>query len=84
MIVALACGVCWSDLLCSFMTPSDTGPFTDTPTGFGYMAGEYPMSYLLQRFPLSKMTAINIIIWSAFLACMAVANGYQGLLAVRL
>jgi len=50
---------------------------------FGYVAWEYPTSRLLQRLPLGKYSAINIMLWGTTLACFAGVNNYAGAIAVR-
>ncbi|TXT10842.1 hypothetical protein VHUM_02347 [Vanrija humicola] len=49
----------------------------------GYLVGEYPMCVLLQKLPIAKVTAANMIIWGAILAMMAVAHNFAGLMVVR-
>ena len=50
---------------------------------FGYLAWEYPTNRLLQRLPLGKYSALNVIMWGATLSCFAAVNNYGGALAVR-
>ncbi|KAK8206625.1 Allantoate permease [Zalaria obscura] len=50
---------------------------------FGYLAWEYPTNRLLQRLPLGKYSAINIMLWGATLSCFAAVNNYSGAIAVR-
>lgn len=50
---------------------------------FGYIAWEYPTSRLLQRMPLGKYSAMNIIIWGAILSCFAAVSSFSGAVAVR-
>ncbi len=42
------------------------------------------MVYGLQRLPLAKFTAFNIIVWGISVACTAAVNNYAGLLGLRL
>ncbi|CCG81506.1 putative MFS allantoate transporter [Taphrina deformans PYCC 5710] len=49
----------------------------------GYLFWEYPTNYLMQRLPLAKYLAINIIIWGGVLACTAAAKNWAGLMLVR-
>ncbi|EHK97936.1 putative Uncharacterized transporter [Glarea lozoyensis 74030] len=37
----------------------------------GYLVWEYPTNRLLQRLPLAKWSAFNIIMWGGTLCCMA-------------
>ncbi|KAL1409432.1 Allantoate permease [Vanrija albida] len=50
---------------------------------FGFLAGEYPLTYALQRWPIAKVTGLTIIIWGVVLGCMAACKDYKGLLVVR-
>ncbi|PVI07526.1 membrane transporter [Periconia macrospinosa] len=50
---------------------------------FGYIAWEYPTSQLLQRLPLGKYSAFNIIIWGLVLSCFAAVEDYAGAIAIR-
>lgn len=50
---------------------------------FGYLAWEYPTNRLLQRLPLGKYSAFNIIMWGACLSCFAAVSNFEGAVAVR-
>ncbi|KAL1311547.1 hypothetical protein AAFC00_001667 [Neodothiora populina] len=50
---------------------------------FGYLAWEYPTNRLLQRLPLGKYSAFNVILWGACLSCFAAVENFQGAVAVR-
>ncbi|TKA72236.1 hypothetical protein B0A49_05984 [Cryomyces minteri] len=50
---------------------------------FGYLAWEYPTNRLLQRLPLGKYSAFNIIMWGLVLSCFAAVNSFRGAVAVR-
>ncbi len=50
---------------------------------FGYLIWEWPTSRLLQRFPLGKYSAFNIIMWGLVLACMAATSNFAGAMTVR-
>jgi ACS family allantoate permease-like MFS transporter len=50
---------------------------------FGYLAFEWPTNRLLQRLPLAKWTAFNVIMWGLVLACLGACNSYGSALAVR-
>lgn len=56
----------------------------DNTADLGYLVGEYPMCILLQKFPIAKVTAANMIVWGVILAMMAVAHNFAGLMVVRL
>ncbi|KAL2070989.1 hypothetical protein VTL71DRAFT_14015 [Oculimacula yallundae] len=44
---------------------------------------EYPTNRLLQRLPLAKWSAFNIIMWGGTLCCMAAVKNFAGAVAVR-
>lgn len=50
---------------------------------FGYLVWEYPTNRLLQRLPLAKYTAFNIIVWGLVLSCIAACNDFASLAVVR-
>ena len=50
----------------------------------GYLGFEYPTSRLLQRLPLAKYSAFNIILWGLTLSCTAATSNFAGIAAVRL
>jgi len=50
---------------------------------FGYMAWEYPTNRMLQRLPLGKYSAFNIIAWGVVLACFAGVKNFSGAVAIR-
>jgi MFS transporter, ACS family, allantoate permease len=50
---------------------------------FGYLAWEYPTNRLLQRLPLGKYSAFNIIIWGTILALHATIWNFGSGIAVR-
>lgn len=50
---------------------------------FGYLFWEYPTNRLLQRLPLGKWSAFNVIMWGLVLCCMAATSSFAGAMAVR-
>ncbi|EPE03449.1 mfs allantoate [Ophiostoma piceae UAMH 11346] len=50
---------------------------------FGYLAWEWPTNYLLQRLPLAKWSAVNVILWGLMLCCMAAVHNFGQAMAVR-
>ncbi|CCH40701.1 putative membrane protein [Wickerhamomyces ciferrii] len=60
----------------------DMYAWTATIFWLGYLIFEFPASYMLQKFPLSKMTSIFIFIWGVILCLHAVPN-YAGFLTLR-
>ncbi|KAH6662833.1 MFS allantoate transporter-like protein [Halenospora varia] len=49
----------------------------------GYLVWEYPTSRLLQRLPLGKYSAFNIIMWGFTLCCLAAVKEFKGAVTVR-
>ncbi|OJJ05847.1 hypothetical protein ASPVEDRAFT_199320 [Aspergillus versicolor CBS 583.65] len=49
----------------------------------GFLAWEFPTTYLFRRLPVGKYTAANIFCWGIALSCHAAANNYAGLLVSR-
>ncbi|KAI4715698.1 putative MFS allantoate transporter [Aureobasidium sp. EXF-10727] len=45
---------------------------------FGYIAWEYPTNRLLQRLPLGKYSAANIILWGMTLCTFAAVKNFSG------
>ena len=50
---------------------------------FGYLAFEWPTNFLLQRLPLAKWSAFNVIMWGLVLCCLAAVKDFGGAMAVR-
>lgn len=50
---------------------------------FGYLAFEYPTNRLLQRLPLGKYSAFNVVMWGITLSCFAAVSSFSGAVAVR-
>ncbi|KAI5247840.1 putative MFS allantoate transporter [Aureobasidium subglaciale] len=50
---------------------------------FGYIFWEYPTNRLLQRLPLGKYSAANIILWGTTLCTFAAVKDFGGGVAVR-
>ncbi|KAJ2993297.1 hypothetical protein NUW58_g1880 [Xylaria curta] len=50
---------------------------------FGYLVWEWPTNWLLQRLPLAKYSAFNVILWGSILALTAAVKNFGGALAVR-
>lgn len=50
---------------------------------FGYLGWEYPTNRLLQRLPVGKYSAFNVIMWGGTLACFAAVTNFSGAVAVR-
>ena len=50
---------------------------------FGYLVWEWPTNYLLQRLPLAKWSAANVILWGLVLCCMAAVDSFSSAMAVR-
>ncbi|KAI1459273.1 major facilitator superfamily transporter allantoate [Annulohypoxylon moriforme] len=50
---------------------------------FGYLFWEWPTNRLLQRLPLAKYSAFNIIMWGLTLCCLAAVKNFSGAMTVR-
>jgi ACS family allantoate permease-like MFS transporter len=50
---------------------------------FGYIFAEYPTNRLLQRLPLGKYSAANIILWGMTLCTFAAVKDFGGGVVVR-
>lgn len=50
---------------------------------FGYLVGIIPMVFIMQRFPVAKVTSICYLAWAIILTCSAGAQEYPGFVATR-
>lgn len=50
---------------------------------FGYLFWEWPTNRLLQRLPLAKYSAFNVIMWGLTLCCLAAVKNFAGAMTVR-
>ncbi|TVY52770.1 putative transporter [Lachnellula cervina] len=50
---------------------------------FGYLAGEIPANYLMQRLPIGKFAAANLLIWGVLVMLCAVAKNFAGFATLR-
>ncbi|CAJ2502856.1 Uu.00g102500.m01.CDS01 [Anthostomella pinea] len=50
---------------------------------FGYLFFEWPTNRLLQRLPLAKYSAFNVVMWGLTLCCMAAVKNFAGAITVR-
>ncbi|KAI2473272.1 major facilitator superfamily transporter allantoate [Annulohypoxylon bovei var. microspora] len=50
---------------------------------FGYLFWEWPTNRLLQRLPLAKYSAFNVIMWGLTLCCLAAVKNFGGAMTVR-
>lgn len=69
-----------------------TDLFAESKTGYswvgssfylGYLAFEFPMTYLLQKFSLSMFTGCIVVAWGIVLACTAACQTMESFLAMR-
>jgi hypothetical protein len=51
---------------------------------FGYLGWEWPTSRLLQRLPLGKYSAFNVVMWGTVLALHATVWSFGSAVAARL
>ncbi|KII87568.1 hypothetical protein PLICRDRAFT_162273 [Plicaturopsis crispa FD-325 SS-3] len=49
----------------------------------GLLVFQCPQNWALQRFPVGKWIALNLLLWCLFLGLHVVCNGFSGLFAVR-
>ncbi|KAF7549928.1 hypothetical protein G7Z17_g6060 [Cylindrodendrum hubeiense] len=49
----------------------------------GYAVAEFPQAYLIQKFPVSKVLGINVILWGITICCTAAAQNFPGITAIR-
>jgi MFS family permease len=52
-------------------------------TNIGYLVCAYPSTLLLQKFPLGKYVAANLMLWGAILMLTTTAKNFAGLMALR-
>ena len=50
---------------------------------FGYLAGQFPTSRLVQVIPVGKFVGVTVLLWGVVLASTASCNSYAGLLIAR-
>lgn len=49
----------------------------------GYLIFEWPMAYLIQRFPVGKLLATVVMGWAILAMCTAACHNFAGLAVVR-
>lgn len=50
---------------------------------FGYLVGEFPANYLIQKLPIGRYSAVAIFIWGVLVMLCATTRNFSGLAAVR-
>ncbi|QRW14604.1 major facilitator superfamily transporter [Ceratobasidium sp. AG-Ba] len=50
---------------------------------WGFMVAAYPMSYLLQKFPVGKTLSLMVIIWGVVVMLTIVVKSYPGIVVQR-
>lgn len=50
---------------------------------FGYLVGEFPANFLLQKLPIGKFASAILLIWGAIVMLCAVTTNFAGLAALR-
>ncbi|KAJ9139406.1 MFS general substrate transporter [Pleurostoma richardsiae] len=50
---------------------------------FGQLTSEFPASYLMSRFPVTKVVGVTIVLWGVCEMCMGAAQSFGGVAAVR-
>ncbi|TPX13011.1 uncharacterized protein E0L32_006656 [Thyridium curvatum] len=49
----------------------------------GYAVAEFPQGFLIQRFPVSRVLGINVVLWGVVICCSAAAQNFPGMAAAR-
>lgn len=49
----------------------------------GYLVAEFPMTYLLKKLPIGKLTSANVIVWGVVLTMHVACTSWAGLMTVR-
>jgi ACS family allantoate permease-like MFS transporter len=49
---------------------------------FGYLVGQVPAAYLMQRFPIGKFAAANLMIWGILVMLCSATSNFGGLAAL--
>ncbi|KPM43000.1 putative transporter [Neonectria ditissima] len=50
---------------------------------FGYLVGEFPANYLIQKLPIGKFSGVCILLWGAMVMLCAAAKNFAGLATLR-
>lgn len=50
---------------------------------FGYLVGEFPANYLIQKLPIGKFASVNLFIWGVLVMLCATAKNFAGLATLR-
>ncbi|KAL4800877.1 major facilitator superfamily domain-containing protein [Aspergillus venezuelensis] len=48
-----------------------------------YAVAEVPQGILLQKYPVTKVLGLNVLVWGILLCCSAAAQNYAGIMALR-
>ncbi|GAB1198269.1 hypothetical protein APSETT444_007583 [Aspergillus pseudonomiae] len=48
-----------------------------------YAVAEIPQGILLQKFPITKVLGVNVLLWGVILCCSAAAQNFAGMIALR-
>ncbi|KAG9100394.1 hypothetical protein FRC06_004170 [Ceratobasidium sp. 370] len=64
---------------------SSTTRFSTATAAFywGFMVAAYPMSYLLQKFPVGKTLSLMVILWGVIVMLTVVVTSYPGIVVQR-
>lgn len=52
-------------------------------TNIGYLVCAYPSNVALQKFPIGKYVAINLMVWGTILMLTTTAKNFAGIMALR-
>jgi MFS transporter, ACS family, allantoate permease len=66
-----------------FNMQGDQYSWTGSAFYLGYLAFEFPISMLLQRFPVAKVASTFVIVWGVILCLHATPSNYAGFTTLR-
>ncbi|KAH6962695.1 major facilitator superfamily domain-containing protein [Fusarium avenaceum] len=49
----------------------------------GFAVAEFPQGFLIQKFPVSKVLGVNVVLWGTVICCSAAAQNFPGITAAR-
>ncbi|KAF5003271.1 hypothetical protein FDECE_10171 [Fusarium decemcellulare] len=49
----------------------------------GFAVAEFPQGFLIQKFPVSKVLGVNVVLWGTVICCSAAAQNFPGMTAAR-
>ncbi|KAF5638077.1 allantoate transport [Fusarium sp. NRRL 52700] len=49
----------------------------------GFAVAEFPQGVLIQKFPVSKVLGLNVVLWGIVICCSSAAHNFPGMTAAR-